>query len=289
MPLQERRVKKDIDQEPRHEAWDCETLKRFLAASCLEDKPGVVEFEKLPRQIDLGYYAQRANTLRELTDNDPEHRERGVKIIWDPNRNRLMSSRDTHIIKGEESGVTIPKDNFQALLIKALKAFKLKPNTDLNSLSPEIRSQVTEYIRKSGVTLPIGDLHSHPTAGPFSEADVASFLTMPREKISIVTSLDGIRAMIATRTTKKRNPRTSQETDQITSELKKKWEDRVRNSLRARSQQDNKPDLIQGSKFETKKWQFEALFALLAQEEGFGYYKGDHSGVVRRLVPKRKK
>lgn len=307
MPEREPQSKKDIDAEPRQEVWDYKTLKRFIAASCEAEKLGSCEFEKLPRQIDLGKFADKANLLRQKTDEDPRHREFAAKIIWHPGRKIIMTSRDEAIVEGDEDKVgidpkNIPITDHESIQADTIAHFKLDEITDFREFTPELKEQVAEYVKNKKVTRKIGVIHSHPHSGPFSLYDVSHVLMDPKLKLAMVSGPDGIRAIVTTRKTEfpladdlrgvPGKPGVAEKAAQLMEENIRKWEARIRQSMTARLDRDPalKERFYSDRKFQEKQLeqQAEALFAHIAQEEGFGYYKGDHSGIVRRLVPKKK-
>lgn len=80
-------------EQPRVEAWPTALLLRNLEQSCIEDHPGVVDFDQLPRSIELGMedhqFGGKVRKLRTLTDRDPDHREFGAAMLWVPEREKV--------------------------------------------------------------------------------------------------------------------------------------------------------------------------------------------------------
>lgn len=298
------------------ETWQWQDLRQRILTSCTEDEPGVVDWDQLPKTIHLGDgnkgLIHKALRCRELTDNDPENRERGVDIAYVPWKDAIATTRDDKIKVGTERDVLIPFKAPTPSLIDQLdmsaREIQRLEASIRNGGSPEAKAAIdsldvgalrkvmdTERFKQGrrGKSRTIGNIHSHPSRNPFSTRDVINVLADPDRKISMVATLDGIRAIITTTETEWVKCVTVEDYKKLLAAKETEWNQTCERSLQAKlnanSDLREQYESSEISRTAFRVAQRDAFYAQLSVDEGFGYYKGDLSGVVRRLIPKYKK
>lgn len=143
-------------------------------------------------------------------------------------------------------------------------------------------------------TRAIGLMHSHPDDSTFSRLDVASFISDPEYKLSLVTAKGGaMRALVASKETHwlmSKNDTMLEVDQEVQMDL---WFEKVKTNLQHILDQMDRATYTNYNTDPSFKNRiindvFDKVFAWVAEQRKFGYYVGDEHGHMRRLRLKPK-
>lgn len=265
---------------PSPELLPWEEFRGQLVEAGRTDKRPFPDLEHLPKQIELGPLASKVWECLAETRADPSKRERGGVIQFDSHEGKILLPRRARFDIGTEDRIamTIRQHAIaggEELITKAIQhpgmraIFDRMERGEINLETAQ--REMLEIGKRDFVTRHLGAMHSHPDASPFSPIDLEGFLSDPGSLISLVASDDdSVRLMMKTGATPPWDndaPRPTWEED-LTEKL---------HSLPAEQRSIPSQRLIQ-----------EGYIIGLATQWQVGYYRGDASGIVKRLASKKK-
>lgn len=304
------------------ELWTPDQLRDQIKLSCINDEPGVIDYELLPSNLEIGVFGKKALTCRDATMADSQHRERAAALYWEPGRRSILIPHDDKLLVGTEAQVMVQFQNIQAqhttnsrdryaqrdaevrLGKRQIKEADTTLRGRYGSLNFDSTADPLDKLKQQSerermrqarleVTRPIGLIHSHPSETTFSGVDLTTFLDDPDFKIFTLASSDGaLRAFVATSQTKwiLKDNQAIREVEQDV--VRSRYDELAHKDLEARVRGLNALERIHYSNNEhfrdsLQRKSDDAVLALIAAERKFGYYVGDEtSPKLRRLVIK---
>lgn len=284
----------EIARNPEH--WTGVQFKTALIEMCQSGDAGIASFEQLPKSIELGGLADKAGECRRATDVDPIHAERAAALTWDPRQNKIILTASDKLVVGDEHTVVIELErrladtNKPALLNAVMSDPRIAELTQALQTrqldQAGFREGITRLVGQRAFVRTIGMVHSHPNITTFSNIDIHSFLTVNELAVSIMTSTERLRMLVAS----SEGLPLDVEAEAL---LTTGWEDAIRQRVGclANAAQPEQLMRILADDRLLLPLQNQAVDSLLVELAGrlkFGYYRGDDSGVVKRLIPKRR-
>jgi hypothetical protein len=276
--MKERRFTSQPPTQEQHREghWGYEELKQHIIDAYAEGR--AISFEQLPTSIDISRMATKTMECVRRMNEDPEHREHGALIVYDPRSKRLAMHRDDQIIVGDETSI-LPTGGVI-----------IDPSTGE-------ASQIAGFI------------HTHPKPTGFSGNDIASLLTdaklVPEHKQSygqlflLGDTTGAITALVASAETERNiDPADIRQRfsdlffANINAQIQQMQAERNRGSHNLQQRFSDlffpgkKPQMKRPTEVSMPAAEQDTI-AQLAEEYKLGYYRGDSSGILRRFRVKK--
>ncbi len=236
--------------------WSYEELKRRIVDTYTDGEGNLIPFSELPKSVDIGIMGTKTLECVRRMNEDPEHREHGMSIVYDPGNRRLLIQKDDKITVGEKR---------------------------------EIANKQTLFRTGTGeISALAGHIHTHPTMDPFSFKDILSLLFGIKIRIrdtkiyqpmhlSILGNVDGSLSLLFA-------GRESIGRGDISEELiKAKYYELVKKRLETIPKKQKMGLAADYAIIDASH----VAIAQLAEEFGLGYYRGNESGILRRFRVKK--